>query len=80
MVKLRISAHLTKSIDSLIVEANEKGLVFIGHNIKFDLTMLMNYDIVLENVYDTQQIHIILFKGFDKPSSVFLLCVNSILT
>jgi DNA polymerase I len=58
----------------LIVEANEKGLVFIGHNIKFDLTMLMNYDIVLENVYDTQQIHIILFKGFDKPSGLASVC------
>lgn len=32
--------------------------------------MLKNYEVELPKVYDTQQMHIILFKGFDKPSNL----------
>ncbi|HMT02885.1 MAG TPA: DNA polymerase [Burkholderiales bacterium] len=51
-------------------KSNRDSILYIGHNIKFDLTMLKNYKVELPKVYDTQQMHIILFKGFDKPSNL----------
>ncbi|MFA5396510.1 MAG: DNA polymerase [Methanogenium sp.] len=38
-------------------------ILYIGHNIKFDYNMLKQYDIVLNNVYDTMIVDQVIYNG-----------------
>ena len=55
----------TRGFDFSIIKKylERKSIVFVGQNIKFDYNMLKQYDIILNNVYDTMLADMVIYNG-----------------